>query len=350
MGKKKMGIVIIMFLLIIMLGTNDQIKSTMLSVFNDTRSLKVIDEYSINLKDYNNIEVFDNNILGYNHNIIGYYKLDGRKVWTRNIKKSKIYIFDKGIYIINDKIACLGLNNEYIWSVDNINTDRTINMGKYIMVVTDNKKGSNIRIINNNGKEILNKDIEQRDILTANISPKKDKIFIATLDTSLEEIDSKLFTYDMKGNILGEQTFKNQIIEIIKPLLDRTIVLSDEKLSVVRDNKLLWNKNITGYVNDIKIYNEKIYLLTYADNSLLNIMNLNGKTLKKVSVEKEYKNIENGEYVFLIGENHILAVDNGIEKIKYSLEEKILKTKIENNDIIIITNNDIKVTKVTNDK
>ena len=217
-----------------------------------------------------------------------------------------------------------------------------------IIYVLGKEDVNNITLLDGEG-QVLSSISTTGTILNFAFNNEKTKILISSMNIGEDNIVSKLNIYDAKGKVLGDVTFKDEIITFVDFIDEgKLLVLTDCGLYSIKDSNILWKKDYLS-INDIYINNEekKAYLLF--DNGL-ELISYDGKVEETIELKGNYKSVypyKNG--ILVVGDEEVLGFEKGKEYLRYSLEEEG-KVIIDNSNIIQITSDKINVMKVITKK
>jgi len=178
-------------------------------------------------------------------------------------------------------------------------------------------------------------------------------VAVSTIGVKGDTLENNVSIYDLKGNLLGVENLKNNIILNSFYSDKGNLFVVDEKniFNIDKDNKVRWETSFDESINLINATNkEYITLYSEGNNKTSIIYSPNGNKIKTIGYDgKLVGEIKIKEDILGIDShrNDIIAYSlrtvfkytkNGAEKLEYPYSSDILKTfALSEKNIVVIT-------------
>jgi hypothetical protein len=195
--------------------------------------------------------------------------ITGNVIWSRKLpgKIVKLAAAGENIIIVDNQnnINYYTLKGKLLWTykpdyeiIDIFTEDNGSSLVEY-----KGMTGSHAEIFIQNGSKIGSISVENSQILS--FSTGTNAFSISILDTSAEEVRTKIITYNFKGDILWAQNFEDEIISKLN-------YNNNNKLLALGENIMYIYKNDGGIQGKVKIEGE-IKCIFYCSNIRLSPFN-----------------------------------------------------------------------------
>lgn len=288
------------------------------------------------------VRVYDDIIVKYKDDFISTLNIDGTSKWEKKLNFERPLVFpgEKAIYF------CQGTTGElYFLDFDGnstkkvelgIDVEKIIEKEGILYAICKDKDKEVLKLIDNGGN-ILATITSGEKILNFDFNMDKSKVVISSLIARDGNIQSNLSFYSIKGDILSNVGFNDEIVTFLK-FIDKDIVvaMTDKAIYKINSQTVVWNQNIEA-LKDIYVDNsekEKVYALV---GKSLKIFDSNGEIQEDIVLDGEYKKMYsyNG-ILILVGDKNVLGFKKGKEILNYAIEEGE-KVIIDNSKILLIT-------------
>lgn len=306
-------------------------------------------------------EKLDNGLVKYWEGILIYYNMMGDQKWSSNLainrptikaNSSSVYIMDEG----KNQILRINKKGEQVYKT-------TLNRGyKNFSVCEDNylalynsSQGlvEYVTIIDEEGKKLSEIALGEGSVTNTAVSKQDKRVAISTIGTKEGDLENKILIYDLGGNLISSESFKDSIILNIYFSERGDLIVIDESniVSINKDNTVNWetdfNDSITGLdtgnKNFISIYNKgnsrRGIIYSYAENTIKTVA-YNGKLLGEIRPEEQIVGMDSYK-------NNIIAYSSrtifnyskeGNLKNEYPFNSDILKCfALTDKNIVVIT-------------
>ncbi|RKD32063.1 DUF5711 family protein [Thermohalobacter berrensis] len=361
-NKIKVGRFILLFIMLILLFSNDIFKEKIHGIFETEKTtLKVNSKKNISLENNSKVKIYGDRFIIYRKNKLICYDMKGIKMWDKTIKYNNplIYFGEKRLYIADStmgNVLALNSNGKELWNYSfKLTVEQILEKKGFLLAFTKaGEELDGINVLNSDGKLVSNIIIEKGKILYGNINDNKKNIAITTLSTEEGQLESYLMLYSFIGKEIWEKKFENQILQNVEFIDEDTIVLvSDEEVACVKEKKLLWARDLEGTLLDIVIdkKDKRIMFLWEEDGKYFETVSFKGRTLEKKRVDKEYEYLyyNNGE-TFLIGEKKIKGIKKGKAFLNFNSDEEIKYFGFIEDKAVIFTQNNVKIMDIVSIK
>lgn len=352
-NKKKIGRVILLFIVLVILLSNGVIRDKISNlVIKDDKTLEIINEINIeSFKEYQ-LAIVGNKIITYNkEEVWGYdFKGEGQVIKEITINNPIIILDESYIYIVNkDSGEVQALNNEgkveWGYKFDK-RLDHGFTKGNHVVIISTTEEGyQEISIINSEGKLKGNTIIKNGQAVSADIYNDYDEVLIATINTLEQQIISNIIKYSKDGGLLWVETFKDEIIQEVKYMEDKScIVITDKKIYHLNSQKeLLWSRENKDDIWDVKINNDDQLIIVLFKNYLETI-DFDGRTKSKIGLDEEFDRVEyHGETIYLQNNINILGIRGNNIFLKCNYEGQISSTTTTLENIILALEGKIRI-------
>lgn len=359
---KKKGIKILILILIgavLIFGNKDlqkKISKKIKIISNNKKILKIVDRKNIGYEENSNIRVYENSIVKWENALIIAYDMEGKEKWERAItyEKPLVCLGENRIYVgegATGEIYCLDLDGNVVYKFEAKQPiDRIGERKNFLVLFIKNPQIEGINIIDEKGNLFANTTIKYGSVLNLDLNPDKSKFLLTTMDLSQGEITTNLSMYGSSGQILSTVEFKDQILTLINFVSEESaIILSNEGIYFMENNKILWEKNLPGLKDMyVDMDGKKIYLLY---ENVFEELSYDGKTRGKNELKEEYTSIcPHGKYMILLGDSNILGINKGHEVIKYTTSDKIIDVFSNEPYLVVFTQDEMRIMNISNMK
>lgn len=333
-GFKKFVLIFAVFALILI---NPQVREKLLELLNSFKGNDL--ELTLDIQyQGENLNYFQDTLIRWQNNTITYFNNDGSDKWVKkyDFNDPEIIFGHKVIYIIDKSTGDIYLMDDKGDTISRIQINKPIfNIKEFsdnIMVhVKEQDKLEYLYILDKLGNPIT--DLETSDnILTYALNNENTKFVYSTIIANETELKSTLFLNGVTGDEEYSLELPNEIILFSDFINTDLIVLTNNRLLLVKNGEVNWSREHQGF-NDIIIKGNEINLLY--DNSL-EIFDLNGEVKSKINLSIECNRIiDLGKYIGVHGNKDMVILQNHKEILKYIGEEDILKVLGNNNYIAL---------------
>lgn len=312
---------------------------------------KEINSIDLNLPEKFDISIINENIILLDNKHISSIDNKGNILWNKDIDSSFFSKLGQDIIYLCDKVygsvTALDYSGSEIWS---INIDKVIKnifvQNEILIIYTNNEENlDEILLVNKNGEVVSDIILDKGTFISGYLSNDSKNIAITALQISNGSIESSILFYDINGDLIWKTVYNDEIVQKIT-FIDKftTLSVSDEKIRFLKNNTLMWSKNINKTFRDILIYKNKIYILT---EGRIQSLDYNGEISLNKNIDKDfYKLYIYDDNLFILGKNNIKTIDmNGRNVSQYISKEPIKKMMINNEEFIIIKENELIINK-----
>lgn len=353
---KRFKIFIIMMLMGTMFFINYFNKNQMLGSFsflnNKSKTLNLVSTLSVG--EIESIKIFDDTIAIWNNSKLSYLNTKGEIILEKKFQfknpdivfgKDSIYVMDKDtgdIYIL-DKEGNTIKRFKLEGSIKNLKED-----GDNILIHTDLQETKTMNILDKKGNLIRNNNISNKNILTYNVNNKNTKYIISNLNLREKTPESDIFLYSIDdGKEINNLRFKNQIILFTQFIDDKIIVLTDTKLHLIENGKIIWHKEISD-IKTIELIGGKICIIY---KNIFEVIDLKGNIESTFTLESDYKKIlPYKKYVLLYGNNDILVIKDSKKVLHQRYTDGILDLQTGKSFILVRSMDKIELYKIDSNK
>lgn len=317
---KKGRIIIILFIMIVFF-VNPKTMESIKTYFNNDK-IKVIKEISIDSNENAEILNYKNNLIFYDGEYLKALNEKGQKVFDLNIESKDFYIESSKYIDILDK------HNKIAYSINNNGTIifkkqftkmpisfKSVNEKIFLYHYKyDKKEYIDLYEANNKIKTMpINGTITDLDVVRNNI--------ILTYINTEEDLVSIVDKYDLKGNIVNTNKFKDSMFIETEYLNDKFYCIDTNNIYILNDN--LKVKEDINIDNNIKfVENTKKYIVAIDDKN--NLIHIDDKLeLKKKNIMKYVKGISCYDNSYIVyNDNEIKSI---IDNNQHDFDSKIYK-------------------------
>lgn len=346
-------IFIIISILIIKKGNQNEIISNVKSLFNVEKTLETIG--TIPMGSDEEVNLYDNKIIKKDNEKLVAFELEGIKSWEKNIDfdENLVFLGNKFIYLCNKELGDIQVLRDNGESTQNIKTNPQIsNVAEKDdnLLLLFKKKEKEELVIMGRDEEILgNTSIEGAHIFSTAINNSKTKYAISTLKTESGNISNYVCFYKINGEEIKNIDLGENLILYIEFIADNSIiVLTDEEILCLNDGNIIWTQEFEDG-EDIYIDKEngELYLL-YEKN--IKVLSSVGKVIREIDLTENYKKMVpfNTNKLLLYGDEYIMILDGDRRILKYKNEEKIKEVIVKKSNIILIDSDKINIMDIKN--
>ena len=289
---------------------------------------------------------YEKRIMIWKDNKLTKLKIDGSKEWEKefNFDEPMVSFGEKNIYVYEKSTGDIFFLNETGETINRAGLKANINnvvenFGNVLVHITkDNMEG--IIILDKEGK-IIEDNIIDSNILTYSMNHDGISYAISTLNLKGNNLKSKVQGFQLNGKFLFTTELNDEIV-LYSNFIDKNklIVMTDKSLYLINNGNILWEKQFK-LIKDIYVHNGKINVLY---GNVLETISADGETEEKYNFTEDYKKIIlYDKYIVLYGDDYMIGLINGKEAFKYKSEENILKVVEENQNLIVVYENKIKL-------
>lgn len=272
---KKKGIKILILILIaaiLIFGNKDlqkKISKKIKNISNNKKTLKIVDRKNIGYEENSNIRVYENSIVKWENSLIIAYDMKGKEKWERAItyEKPLVCLGENRIYVgegSTGEIYSLDLDGNIVYKFEAKQPiDRIGERKNFLVLFIKNPQIEGINIIDEKGNLFANTTVKDGSVLNVDLNSDKSKFLLTTMDLSQGKITTNLSMYGSSGQILSTVEFKDQILTLINFVSEESaIILSNEGIYFMENNKILWKKSLPGLKDMyVDMDGKRIYLL-----------------------------------------------------------------------------------------
>lgn len=318
----KRGRIIIILFIIIVFFVNPKTMGNIKVYFNKDK-IKVIKEFNIDSNENTSILNYKNNLILYDGKYLKALDEKGQRLFDLNIESKEFYINSSKYIDILDK------HNKIAYSINNNGTIvfkkqftktpisfKSINEKKFIYHYKyDKNEYIDLYEINNNKIKTIpiNGTLTDLDIVKNNIV----LTYINTQDNLVSIVDK----YDLKGNIIDTNKFKDKLFIEAEYLNNKFYCVDTNSIYILNDN--LKTTKIINIDNNINfVGNTKKYIVAIDDKN--NLMHIDDKLeLKKKNVMNNIKGISYYDNSYIVYDDN--EIKNTIDNNKHEFDSKIYK-------------------------
>ena len=304
---------------------------TLPSLNKDAKIEKILNKEKVYNGGY--LHYFNSVLIKWENNLITFLNEDGSNKWVKEFGfveptilfgKDNLYILDNIFRLDSNGDTTLRLQlNKPIFNMKESN--------KNIIIHSREGNAESLEFINSNGKK-LNSLITEERILTYSMQEDRANYVYSTISVKGSGVISKLYfnTFENKNKYSVE--FLNEIIIYSEFYNNGILVITDSGVYNIDSGNIKWSVDYP-LIKDFQIFNDKIYILS---DKYLEILDLNGKNLNKVSCEVLYNKISTmDKYIILYGSKNLVILQEGKEVLKYTTEGVVKKITGDNSKIYI---------------
>ncbi len=351
-GNKGFKIFVLLFLVVILFFVN---KDNQDKFTNAYRSLTIREKNlerltSIKLDTGDQIGLLDKDIFKWSHDTLSIIDIDENLLLEKqfNFESADIIFGRNLLYIMDKNIGDIYIVDNQGETLERVILDSEISnlreFGDNILVNTKSEDLESLILVTNEGRILRSHPIVDMNILTYDIKKNGEGYLLTSLEIG-DGLSSQAFSYSIDGELLANILIENEIIVFSSFVNDDIIVLSDSSLYYIKDDKILWEKDIAN-IKDIEVKDEEIYIL-YGNN--LEIIDLEGETKGNFSLNSDYNSLTYfEEYIILRGRSSILGIQGNKEILNYYHDKLIDDIIINENYIAIIDDTNLHLFELTN--
>lgn len=259
-------------------------------------------------------EKLDNGLLQYWEGILIYYNYKGEQLWSANlsIHRPTIKTSTDSIFVVDEaknQVIRINKKGEMVYKNTLARPYSNINVcDNNYAVIYHNVEGpiQYITILDENGSKSSEITLSEGMVTGLAISKSNDKVAISTIGTNGERLENNLSIYDLKGNLLGIENFKNNIIIHVFFNKNGDLLVFDESniFSMDKNNKIKWETEFKGKLSHVSKSNTD-YMTFYTEdhnkNSIIysnggnkiKTIDYSGKSMGELKVKDEILGIDN---------------------------------------------------------
>lgn len=358
-NKKSIKIVIILSIALIFLFSREEFRkkaANLISSFSKVeKTLKVQKTIPYDFES-NSVKVYGDTIVNWDGEKIFAVNTNGEEIWRKNVT------FENPIVLLGENYIymCEGTTGDlyyldfegrllHRYEAKDVITG-IMESGQNLILLFNGAEKEKVNIIDGSGKLAANTLIEGERVTSCCVNEEGSTFSTATMKLDGDEITSKLILYKISGQKIDSLIFKDQIIVFSKFVSsDKLVALTEKGLYFIKDESILWQKDI-NCIKDIYIdtVENRIYLLY---GNTMESISFNGRTDKKISLADEYnKIVKFQDNILVVGDENILGLNKGEEMLKYKSEEEIEKVSTNEKNIVMFTEEKAKTMSMTNKK
>ena len=362
MHKKRRGLIILIIVGIILLSINPKTKNYLKAKSESSEgSISLIKEVETTHSSQIIYEKLDNGLLQYWEGILIYYDMNGNQVWSVNlsINRPTIKTNTNSVYVIDEnknQIIRINKNGEVVYknTLDKPYKNFSICEDNYVVLHhASDSPVQYLTIIDEKGSKIGEITLSEGMVTNLAISKANEKIALSTIGINGDSLENNVSIYDLKGNLLGVENLKNNIIINIFYNKKGDLIVVDEKniFSIDENNKVKWETNFNETIDRIS-KNNMDYITIYSEGSNKNsiiystsgnkmkTLGYDGKFIGEIKTKEDILDIDNYKNDMIA---HSLRTvfrysKNGDVKMEYPYSSDILKSfGFSENNIAVIT-------------
>ncbi len=362
MHKKRRGLIILIIVGIILLSINPKTKNYLKAKSESSEgSISLIKEVETTHSSQIIYEKLDNGLLQYWEGILIYYDMNGNQVWSVNlsINRPTIKTNTNSVYVIDEnknQIIRINKNGEVVYknTLDKPYKNFSICEDNYVVLHhASDSPVQYLTIIDEKGSKIGEITLSEGMVTNLAISKANEKIALSTIGINGDSLENNVSIYDLKGNLLGVENLKNNIIINIFYNKKGDLIVVDEKniFSIDENNKVKWETNFNETIDRIS-KNNMDYITIYSEGSNKNsiiystsgnkmkTLGYDGKFIGEIKTKEDILDIDNYKNDMIA---HSLRTvfrysKNGDVKMEYPYSSDILKSfGLSENNIAVIT-------------
>ncbi|MDI9476250.1 MAG: DUF5711 family protein [Natronincolaceae bacterium] len=306
-------------------------------------------------------EKLDNGLVKYQGGILTLYNMAGEQLWSINlaINRPVIKTNSDSIYIIDEnKNQILRINKKgeqvYKSALDKGYKNFSICDDNYMALHHDIEDPIRyVTVINEKGKKVSEIVLGEGEITNMAISKVCDRIAISVINTNKNSLENNVLTYDLKANLLGSESFGDNIILDIFYNEKGDLIVIDEKSisSISENNSTNWKTDFNDPIiitdienkNFITVYStgsNKGSIIYLPTENTIRVLSYDGKLLSEIKQGEEAINIDSCKNDIIVCSMRTVFKysKNGNLKIEYPHTGDILKCfALSDDNIVIIT-------------
>ena len=312
------------------------------------KDLEEIESISMN-PEVDKLGLFDKNIAIWGKNKLSIVDINNNILLEKqfNFEEPDVVFGQKSSYIMDKSSGDVYTINSKGETIERMILEKEINNlveDNDNIIVHTKPTDENLVFINSQGVFLRIHPIEDMKILTYSMDKDSEKYLISNLNIE-DELLSELHLYSISGDLLDKIQINNEIIIFTKFIHGDLIVLSDKCLYYIRDSKIYWKRTFSD-IKDILLNEEDIYIL-YGEN--LEGIDLEGKTINKFSFDRGYDKLKSFEdYIFVIGNNNLIAMQEDKKILNYSHHDSIDDIIVNKDYLAIIDDNSLNLYRIKN--
>lgn len=294
-------------------------------------------------------EKLDNGLLQYWEGILIYYNYKGEQLWSANLSIHRPIIktsVDSTFVVDEAKNQVIRINKkgEVVYKNTLARPYSNINVcDNNYAVIYHNVEGpiQYITILDEKGSKSGEITLSEGRVTSLAISKSNDKIAISTIGVNGEHLENNLSLYDLNGNLLGIENFKNNIIIHMFFNKNGDLLVFDEKhiFSVDKNNKIKWEAEFKGelaHFSKTSADYMTFYTEDHSKNSIIysnggnkiKTIDYSGKSIGEVKVKDEILGVDNfkNDIIAYSLRTVFRAEKEGDIKLEYPYSSDILKS------------------------
>lgn len=362
MQKRKKGLLILITIITILFFINPKaisyLKAKTGSREGDVSIIKEIETTHSSQIIY---EKLDNGLIQYLEGILIYYNMDGEQIWSINLgitrpiiktNSNSVYVIDKN----TNQILRINKKGEQIYKNTLDKPYKSFNICDDNYVVLYHHTDSPVQyitIMNEEGNKVGEITLGEGEVTNIAISRSQDRVALSTIGINGDTLENNLLIYDLKGNLIGVEGLKNNVILNIFYNEKGDLIAVDEKniFSIDKNKKVKWETNFNEPIslidttsrNYITIYSEgssKNSIIYSRTGNKIKTLAYDGKLAGEITPKEEILGLDNYK-------NEVIAYSlrtifkyskNGNVKFEHPYSSDILKSfALSENNIVVIT-------------
>lgn len=362
MQKRKKGLLILITIITILFFINPKaisyLKAKTGSREGDVSIIKEIETTHSSQIIY---EKLDNGLIQYLEGILIYYNMDGEQIWSINLgitrpiiktNSNSVYVVDKN----TNQILRINKKGEQIYKNTLDKPYKSFNICDDNYVVLYHHTDSPVQyitIMNEEGNKVGEITLGEGEVTNIAISRSQDRVALSTIGINGDTLENNLLIYDLKGNLIGVEGLKNNVILNIFYNEKGDLIAVDEKniFSIDKNKKVKWETNFNEPIslidttsrNYITIYSEgssKNSIIYSRTGNKVKTLAYDGKLAGEITPKEEILGLDNYK-------NEVIAYSlrtifkyskNGNVKFEHPYSSDILKSfALSENNIVVIT-------------
>ncbi len=276
----------------------------------------------------------------------------------------------------NNKVAKVYSNNSLMYTINATNNilGFTVNKAGFLSIVFKNEDNYQIEVYNDTGDNIYSiKDISYNEGVPINLSISDDNktLTVSYIKSKGATIDSNIVFYSMEEQkVFGGFIKSDQIVGITKFINKNNFVcVSDKEIFIInvnstKDNehvKEIYKKPLNNVLKSVKFLDGIGYMICYgkptnpenflSENTIIFYNSSGGEIGKYYEKNQNITNIYVNKYGAVLEKNRLFNAINlsGKKLWEYQATQDIKQVNFYNdpNTAIIVTNNEIKIVKIS---
>ena len=274
---------------------------------------------------------------------IAAYNKKGEQVWSRDIALSNPILRTNGDQMLAANVGgreiCLIGRDAVIWS---LKTDGDIlsaslsESGHAAIVIQSQGHRGKVMVLDPLGIEMFTRNIAERFVYDAKISPRGKQVLINSVDTSAGFASTSIEFTDMQGNPFAARIPREDELFPLVRYMDEEGLLAVGNNYVVyydKNREEKWSREIPGIYSSCIAGNKYGIIASEGEKGLsrvseVQVVDSRGKTVSKFQVRDAI--------VSLNATGSVIAVNTGREALFYTLNGKLLGSQAMKSDILAV--------------